>query len=1180
MYMKIAIKREQNPNLFEILSSVSNLRKEKLVFRTTAAGSKWPFPKQSVQLRFIMRIQFFVSLLLLMFIQAGASTLAQNVSLNVNNMSLEQVLKLVESQTGYVFLYDDVSFKKQKISLSVKDAPIEEVLETCLEGLPVSYKIVEYNILFKRDKNKLKALDTAFQQQSRVKGIVTDETGAPLPGVTITIVGTTRGVITDIDGTYSIEANPTDKLVFSFVGMESQIIDVGNQGTINVQMKEKTDELEEVTVVAFGTQKKESVVGSITTIAPEDLKIPSSNLTTSLAGRVAGLISYQRSGEPGQDNAEFFIRGVMTFGYKVDPLILIDNVEMTTTDLARLQPDDIASFSIMKDATATALYGARGANGVILVNTKSGREGKARINIRMENSISQPTKNIKLADPVTFMKMHNEAALTRDPLAPLPYPQSKIDNTIAGTDPYMFPATDWQKMLMKDYTMNQRVNISVAGGGNIARYYVAGGVTIDNGILKKVGDNNFNSNIDLKTYNLRSNVNINLTKTSELIVRLNGSFDDYTGPVHGGQTMYEMIVRSNPAMFPAYFPASMNPWAQHILFGNALYEDDVLYVNPYAEMVRGYKEYSRSRMLAQLELKQNLDFITQGFSFRALMNTNRYSYFDVNRYYMPYYYQAAGYDLRTGKYKLLPLNETQGSQSLTYNEGPKEVNSTLYLEAALDYNRVFREKHAVGGLLVFTRRQFLKANAGSLQLSLPQRNLGLAGRATYSYDSRYFAEFNFGYNGSERFSKAHRFGFFPSAGLAWSISNEAFWVPLKKTVTNLRLRATYGLVGNDAIGDEEDRFYYLSNVVSGANVSFGTDWGYSRLRIVTTRYANEDITWEVSRKGNITLELGLFDKLKVEAEYFNEYREKILMTRIDIPVSMGLAADIKANLGEASGHGVDLSADYSYFFNDKFWIQGRGNFTYSTNKYEVYHEPPYAEPWRSRVGHPIRQEWLYLAERLFVDEYEVANSPQQFGDYMAGDIKYRDVNRDGKITEADRVPVGYPTVPEISYGFGISTGYKNWDFSFFLQGTARESFRISVDNTAPFVNNYNFSYGGISYRSNNQLLKAYADSHWSEDNRDLFALWPRFSTTAITNNQQPNTWFQRDGSFLRLKQVELGHTFAGLAKRTGMSNLRVYVNATNLLCWSKFKLWDPEMAGNGLGYPLQRVFNLGLFVTL
>jgi len=571
------------------------------------------------------------------------------------------------------------------------------------------------------------------QQPARrtIRGKITDQQGAPLPGVTITILGTTRGVITDNDGSYSIDVASTDRLVYSFIGLESQIVDVGNQTTINVTMKEKTEELEDVTVVAFAKQKKESVLASIETVKPEELRVPSSNLTTALAGRMSGIISYQRSGEPGQDNAEFFIRGVTTFGYKKDPLILIDGIELSSAELSRLHPDDIAAFSIMKDATATALYGARGANGVILVTTKEGREGKAKVNIRWESSMSQPTKNIELADPITYMKLHNEAVRTRDPLGELPYSPTKVDNTIAGTNPYVYPATDWQNLLLKDYTMNHRLNFNISGGGTVARYYISGGITQDNGILEVPKENDFNNNIDLKKYVIRSNVNINLTKTTEVILRVHGNFDDYRGPIRGGTETYQMIMRSNPVLFPAYYaPDEANKYVQHILFGNF---GNGNYINPYAEMVKGYKESSTSMMLAQFELKQDLKFITEGLHFRLLGNTTRDSYFDVQRSYAPFFYYVNSYNNRTDEYKLRLLNSDSGREYLDYLEGQKEVASTFYAESALDYDRTFGEDHTVSGLLVGIMRQYLKGNAGDLQRSLPSRNLGLSGRFTYAY---------------------------------------------------------------------------------------------------------------------------------------------------------------------------------------------------------------------------------------------------------------------------------------------------------------------------------------------------------------------------------------------------------------------------------------------------------------
>ncbi|MEA4917847.1 TonB-dependent receptor [Proteiniphilum sp.] len=1012
------------------------------------------------------------------------------------------------------------------------------------------------------------------QTQNTVKGKVTEaETGEPLPGVSIMVEKSTRGVITDLDGSFEIKVLPSDKLVFSFVGMETQVIEVGNKTYIEVELRQVQSELEEVTIVAFGKQKKASVIGAITTVNPKDLKVPSSNLTTALAGNMAGIIAYQRSGEPGQDNADFFVRGITTFGTNRNPLILIDGVELTSTDLARLRPDDIQSFSVLKDATATALYGARGANGVILVTTKQGTEGPAKISFRFENSMSAPTQTVELADPVTYMKMHNEAVLTRDPLGTILYSQEKIEMTEAGRYPLIYPANDWKKMLFKDNTMNQRANLNVSGGGGVARYYVAGSFNRDNGILKVDKRNNFNNNIAINNYDLRSNVNIDVTKTTELIVRLSANFEEYKGPLLGGTDMYYLMMHSNPVLFPAYYPADEEfKYAKHILFGN--YNNSK--INPYAEMVRGYKEKSRSQILAQLELKQNLDFITQGLSARGMMNVSRLSQFAVNRVYNPFYYEIATYNRLTGNYKL--MESYIGTEYLGYGElpGEREQYSSFYFEGSVNHVRDFG-KHNISSLLVFQARQTLKANAGSLQLSLPSRNLGLSGRATYSYDSRYFAEFNFGYNGSERFDKDNRFGFFPSAGAAWLISNEAFWENMKPVVNNLKLRYSYGLIGNDQIGDAYDRFFYLSEVNmndGGRAATFGQEYNTRYNGITINRYANPYITWEKSYKQNFALELGLWNELSLIAEYFTEKRTNILMTRSSIPSTMGLTATPRANVGEASGRGVDMTLEYQKNWNKDFWTSARANFTYATSQYEVYEEPEYKEPWRSRVGLSLNQVSGYIAERLFVDDEEAASSPPQYigtSKYGGGDIKYLDVNRDGRITEADRVPIGYPTVPEIVYGFGISMGYKGFDFSAFFQGADRQSFWINASGdskgTAPFINDA-------------QILKAYANSYWSEENQDVYALWPRLSTIGISNNIATSTWFMRNASFLRLKQMEFGYTIPKrYTQKVGMNNLRFYVSGSNLLLFSKFKMWDVEMAGNGLGYPIQRVFNFGLNFT-
>lgn len=1022
----------------------------------------------------------------------------------------------------------------------------------------------------------------AVAQTKTVKGVIyEEETGEPMPGATVSVEGSTRGVMTDLDGSFELTGvKPTDKLKFECLGKETQVLQVGTMTNFVVKLKNAANELDEVTVVAFGKQRKESVIGSISTVDVKTLKVPSSNLTTALAGNVAGVIAYQRTGEPGQDNADFFVRGITTFGANTSPLILIDNIELTSTDLARLQPDDIESFSIMKDATATALYGARGANGVIFVTTKRGQEGPAKIFARVETSISAPTDVVELADPVTYMKSYNEAISTRDPLGELMYTYDKIEQTgKPGANRLIYPANDWYDMLFKDFATSYRANVSARGGGKVATYYVSGAYTEDTGVLKVDKRNSFNNNIDDKNYTLRSNVDINVTPTTKLAVRLTGNFRDYQGPLNGGSDVYRQIMHSDPVLFPAYYPVDdEHVGIQHIMFGN--YEDGS-YINPYANLVKGYKNYQRSQMIAAVQLEQDLKFITKGLSFMTLFNLTRLSEFTVNRQFNPYWYRLDRYDSYTGEYHVNRINE-DGTDYLTYSESGKTVKNTMYSETRLNYNRSFG-KHDVTGLLVLTASESLTANAGSLQLSLPSRNAGLSGRFTYGYDKRYFIEYNFGYNGSERFHKSHRWGFFPSAGLAWMMSNEKWFKPLTKVVSNLKLRYSYGLVGNDNIGSSSNRFYYLSEMSmnnSGLGASFGETRNVSYNGIGVVRYANEAITWEKSYKSNYALELGLFKKLDIIAEYFTEHRTDIFMQRADIPNTMGLQAAVYGNIGQARSKGIDIQADYKQAWASGLWASARANFTYSTGKYDVYEEPTYPESYRQHAGRSIRQTWGYIAERLFIDDEDAANSPSQaaFGSqYGGGDIKYTDVNGDGVITNADMVPIGYPTSPEIIYGFGVSLGHKGFDVSVFFQGLGRESFWI--DATSAYSTKYN-KYGTAPFVNNGQLLKAYSDSHWSEDNRDIYALYPRYSAYENHNNTQVSTWWMRDGSFVRLKQMEFGYTLPQkLTNKIHIDNLRVYFQGNNLLCWSKFKLWDPELAGEGFNYPIQRTFNIGVNVT-
>lgn len=1016
-----------------------------------------------------------------------------------------------------------------------------------------------------------------------VTGVVKDNAGMPLIGATVLIKGTQRGTATDIDGEFELEVEDEDEtLVISYTGYEPTEITLGNKSVFSVILNESAAALEEVVVVGFGTQKKESLVSSITSISPEEIKGPTSNLTSMMAGRVSGMIAFQRSGEPGADNSDFFIRGLGSFGSgKVNPLILIDGIESTTTDMARLQPDDISSFSVLKDAAASAVYGARGANGVVLIKTKMGRAGKTVFHFRSETSVSSNTKNFNFADNITYMNLANEAALTRNPNAVLPYSQNKIQRTEAGDDPLLYPSNNWIDELVKDYTVNYRNNLSASGGGEKVTYHLSGTYNVDNGVLDVEGVNNFNNNIKLRNYALRTNVGLNLTPSTKVTVRVYGQFDDYNGPIGGGGRIFNLALWSNPVQFPKAYPDEYLPFINHPLFGGAPtgFGSQSLLINPYAEMVRGYQTNKASTIGSQLELEQDLNFITEGLSLRSMGYIRRYSYYDVSRQYNPFYYRANISPI-DNSIKLQVLNDgSQGSLGVTgqeyldYNEGLKLLDSRIYNETALNYNRTFNEIHAVSGMLINVISSYETGNSGDVQSSLPNRNHGVSGRFTYGFDNRYILEFNFGYNGSERFALGNRYGFFPSFGLAYRVSNEKYWNPLIGTVTDFKLRLTHGLVGNDQIGNIYDRFFYLSNInLSDGNYGarFGENFGYYRNGVFISRYANTNIGWEESTQTNIGMDLELFGSLTLVVDAFKQTREKILQPRTNIGSTAGFTAIPATNFGKVESRGIDGTLTLNKSWNRDFYTQFRGNFTYATNEILEYDEVSYPSElaYRSVIGQNISQNYGYIAERLFIDHEETANSPVQIGEYTGGDIKYRDVNGDGQINGNDIVPIGYPTVPEIVYGFGGTVGFKNFDFNIFFQGVARTSIFINAENIAPFVLNGPYQNG---------LLNVIADDYWSESNRDSYAFWPRLSDQFVENNNQVSTWWMRDGAFLRLKSIEAGYNIPEtLTSKINIQALRIYLSANNLAVWSKFKLWDPEMGGNGLGYPIQSVYNFGI----
>ncbi|MDR2086618.1 MAG: TonB-dependent receptor [Dysgonamonadaceae bacterium] len=1018
-----------------------------------------------------------------------------------------------------------------------------------------------------------------FAQNVTVTGVVKDDTGEPLPGVTVSLRGTTRGVITDLDGSFSIgNLTPASVLDISFIGFETFTLTVGNQRKVDVTLQSKTDELDEVTIVAFGKQKKSSVVSSIETVKISDLKIPASNLTNALAGRIPGVISYQTSGEPGADNAQFFVRGVTTFGYKSDPLILIDGFEATSNDLARIQPDDIESFSVLKDASATVLYGARGANGIIMVNTKGGREGTAKINARVDVHVAAPTRMNELLDGVSYMRLYNEAYASRNPGTSAYYSEQKIQSTLQGENRMVYPNTDWYDVLFNKQTINTKANLNVSGGGKEATYYVAGGFDNESGLLKMDKRNNFNNNIDINRFHIRSNVIFKLTSTTMLDTRIQGRFETYTGPYNQASDIFRMVMNSNPVDFPAvYEPDVANIFTDHTLFGS-LYTASGLKQNAYAEMVKGYEDRNESTITAQATLMQDLSAITEGLKIQAKVSANTWSYYSAKRKFDPYYYDVAYYNQITGMYYLFALNPTGGKSFLGDVEPKRDASAHYYFEARLNWDRKFG-KHSVGAMTVGIAEEYqlTSGNSGDIYETLPERNIGNSGRLTYDYDSRYFLEFAYGYNGSEKFTGSKQFGFFPSLGLGWLISNESFWKPMKNSIGLLKLKASRGLVGNDAIAGRKDRFFFLSNIaIGGAGYRWGNTFQNTYSGYTISRYANPDITWEVSDKYNLGMEVGFFrdESLKFQIDVFRDTRSNIYWPRENYPSTAGFEAKISGNVGEVESQGIDASLDFQHFFNNDFWMTGRANFTYATNKIIEMDEPNYPDEYLKKAGRNLSQPEGLIAERLFIDQAEINNSPTQgFGPLMAGDIKYKDVNNDGKITDNDRVPMGYPTTPEIQYGFGLSTGYGKWDFSFFFQGNARVSFFIDPRGTR--WENEQWKYGIAPFVDQRNALKIIADDHWSETNPNVHAFWPRLSTTLIENNVQTSSWWLRNGSFLRMKTIELGYNLSGI-KAIHLQSSRIYCSAENLFVISAFKLWDPEMGSNGLGYPINRRFNVGI----
>ena len=1089
---------------------------------------------------------------------------AQTVTKAFRSVPLKTVLEEVERQTGYSILFEneDVDVSRP-VTATFKDATLQTVLDTVLDK-SLRYTIKGGGKLVTISRRSPVSAPTAPNGEMTVAGtVISSADNQPIVGANIYIEGTNVGTTTDAGGNYKLTVPASAKTVtVSFLGYDTKKISVRDIHLFKlITLADASNKLEDVVVVGFGVQKKESLVGAVQSVKPSDLQTSSSNLSTSFSGKIAGVIAVQKSGEPGADGANFWIRGISTFGSGQSPLLILDGVEITDQMLNNIPPETIESFSVLKDATATALYGSRGANGVMIITTKNGRDSeKMTINLRAEFGASAPTRVPKVADGITYMETFNEARTTRGE-KPY-YSNEKIMGTKLGLDPYVYPNVDWYDMLFKDCTFNQNFNFNMTGGAKKIDYFLNASVYNENGIMRKPEASKFDTNINAQKYLFQANVSADATKTTRVSLKMNTQLHYRHAPIQSVSDLFAYAMTGMPCEFPATLPGEESD--TFVRFGTNNAWNGGFFTNPYAQLCRGYGDQFRGHFTSALTVNQNLDFITKGLSATGMATFYNRVYSAVYRSFTPFMYQLTDYNIdEAGNYSYTSNSTNTGTTYLGTTRG-KDGYRELAFQAKIDYARTFG-KHDVGATIVYMQKE-RNMNISDEQeyAALPYRQQGLAGRVTYGFDKRYLFEANFGYNGSENFAAGKRFGFFPSVAVGWVISNEPFWKGIKEQVNLFKLRASYGLVGNDVISkDYADRFPYLTTVDMGQgyDVYIGNNFERKYGPILSV-YGNPNATWEESRKLDIGVEIGLFDSLNIIFDWFKEKRSGIFMQRTSLPSTFGMSGITPwANIGKVDNSGVDISVDYNKAFSKDLILSLRGTFTYAHNEIVEMDEPKYKWAYQYKAGHPINSIQCLIAEGLFRDEEEIASSPSQ--DIYAttypirpGDVKYRDLNDDKIIDDNDMCWTGNPTVPEIIYGFGFSLKYKGFDCSAFFQGQGKVS--IIMYNYHPFA---------TAATPGSGLMQWIADEHWSEDDPNPKALYPRLSPLWNNNNTKASTLYVRNGKMLRLKTAEIGYTY---------KKMRVYVSGTNLLTFAPFKYWDPEKgSGNGLGYPLQRTYNLG-----
>lgn len=964
-------------------------------------------------------------------------------------------------------------------------------------------------------------------------------------------------------GNFSYFISVPDKnavLVFSYIGFESQEVKVGGQININVNMSEESNSLDEVVVVGYGSQKRASVVGSITAIEPAQLQQGTTRaVSNNLAGQLAGVIAVQRNGEPGSDGSDFWIRGISSFkGTGVSPLVLVDGIERTLDDLSAAE---IESFSVLKDAAASAVYGVRGANGVILVKTKRGQLGKPKVNFHLEQGFTKPTQLPDYIGSVDYLSLMDELYMDAGNPNPL-YGEEMINNYRNNVDPELYPNVNWLDAVSKDMASNTRGDLTITGGSDILRYALVASYYGERGIFVRDESKDWDSSTRLNKYNIRSNVDINVTKTTVVGISIGGYLQEQNGMAVSGQDVWNHAFETPPFVHPIQYSEGRDVRVRER-------------TNPWAEATQhGYQTTSSSKVESLFSVEQDLKFITPGLKFKGLFSFDRYSKSWVKRHRTPTYYNPA--TGRDEEGNLLLSVGTDGQEFLDTENKGEWGNKATYLEGNITYDRTFDGKHAVNAMFLYNQRDYQDGNV------VPFRRMGIAGRASYTYDNRYIAEFNFGYNGSENFTKGNRFGFFPSVAVGYMLSEEKFMEKYKDTFSKIKFRASWGLTGNDQLDGR--RFAFLPTIDTDGSYKWGVNNDYNRASRFEGEFGVMNLTWETVEKLNVGTEIGLWNALDLQVDWFKEQRRDIFMQRNNIPSAAGFRKTPWANYGKVDNIGVDLSLTYNQQITKDLHIGFRGTFTYAHNTIvEMDEALGVMGTNRQRTGHSVNELFGLVADGLFTEDDFVTNDKgdlvlkegipsHTFNSVRPGDIKYVDIDGDGSITNKDEVAMGGTVNPEIVYGFGATARYKQVDFNVFFQGNGKTHRFIGgvASNFLP----------GSSQGAMGNVLTNYND-RWTPENPSEDVFYPRLSYGANTNNSQNSTWWLRNMSMLRMKDIEVGYTLPKRwMSRIGLENIRLYAKGSNLLTFSAFDLWDPELdTQNGAKYPIMKSVSFGIDVN-